>query len=82
MRSTLLPCITAAIVGGLMLGLSTLALAGTEFVTVVKILSNDDYGIIVRGNGNAYQIEKGIGCLSGGTKANRCWCLHLGSSLA
>ena len=47
-----------------MLGLSTPALAGTEFVTVVKILSNDDHGIIVRGNGNAYQIEKGVGYLS------------------
>lgn len=38
--------------------------AATEFVVVAKILSNDDHGIIVRSNGEAYQIEKGVGCLS------------------
>jgi hypothetical protein len=64
MRSTLFSYITAAIVGGFIFGLSTHALAAAEFVTVVKILSNDDHGIIVRSNGDAYQIEKGVGCLS------------------
>jgi len=44
--------------------LPTFAFAVTEYVTVVKILQNDDYGIIVRANGDAYQIEKGVGCLS------------------
>lgn len=39
-------------------------LAATEFVTVVKVFSNDDQGIIVRSNGDAYQIEKGAGCPS------------------
>jgi hypothetical protein len=38
--------------------------AASEFVFVAKILSNDDHGIIVRSNGDAYQIEKGVGCLS------------------
>jgi len=44
--------------------LPTSAMTATEFVTVAKILSNDDFGIIVRSNGNAYQIEKGVGCIS------------------
>jgi hypothetical protein len=49
----------------LALMLSTgLAHAASEFVFVAKILSNDDHGIIVRSSGNAYQIEKGVGCLS------------------
>ena len=56
--------ITVSFVGGLMLGLSTTAWPASEFVTVVKILSNDDHGIIVRSNGDAYHIEKGVGCLS------------------
>lgn len=64
MRSTLFSYITAVIVGGFIFGLSTHALAAAEFVAVVKILSNDDHGIIVRSNGDAYQIEKGVGCLS------------------
>lgn len=64
MRPTLTTHFTAAIVSGLMSSFSTHVLAATEFVTVVKILSNDDHGIIVRNNGNAYQIEKGVGCLS------------------
>jgi hypothetical protein len=64
MRSTLFSYFTAAIVGWFIFGLSTHALAATEFVTVVKILSNDDHGIIVRSNGDAYQIEKGVGCPS------------------
>ena len=40
------------------------ALAGSEYVYVQKVLDNDDKGIIVRRNGEAYLIEKGIGCLS------------------
>jgi hypothetical protein len=31
---------------------------------VAKVFSNDDKGIIVRSNGEAYKIEKGVGCLS------------------
>ena len=38
--------------------------ASAEWVYVEKVLSNDDNGIIVRANGEAYQIEKGTGCLS------------------
>ena len=56
--------LTASIVGGLLLGISMPGWAGVEFVTVVKILSNDDHGIIVRSNGEAHEIEKGVGCLS------------------
>ncbi len=56
--------ITVSFVVGLMLGLSTTVWPSSEFVTVAKILSNDDHGIIVRSNGNAYNIEKGVGCLS------------------
>lgn len=56
--------IAGMIVGGLMFGLSSLSWAAAEFVTVAKVFSNDDFGIIVRSNGDAYQIEKGVGCLS------------------
>jgi len=44
--------------------LPSTAMADAEFVTVAKILRNDDFGIIVRSNGAAYQIEKGVGCIS------------------
>ena len=40
------------------------AYAGTEFVTVIKILDNDDKGIIERNNGETWMIEKGVGALS------------------
>jgi hypothetical protein len=40
------------------------AYASAEWVYVGKVFSNDDKGIIVRSNGEAYQIEKGVGCLS------------------
>jgi len=40
------------------------AIAGAEWVFVAKVLSDDNKGIIVRANGEAYLIEKGIGCLS------------------
>jgi len=39
-------------------------LAGAEWVLVAKVLDDDDKGIIVRNNGDAYVIEKGVGCLS------------------
>ena len=64
MRYTIFPNCTAVTVLSLLIGLSAPAWAGVEFVTVVRILSNDDHGIIVRSNGNAYQIEKGVDCLS------------------
>ena len=38
--------------------------ASEEWVYVEKVLSNDDIGIIVRANGDAYQIEKATGCIS------------------
>ena len=38
--------------------------AKIEQVYVAKIMSNDDKAIIVRSNGEAYLIEKGIGCIS------------------
>lgn len=38
--------------------------ASAEWVYVAKIFSNDNQGIIVRANGDAYQIEKGTGCIS------------------
>lgn len=38
--------------------------AGVEEVYVAKVMSNDDNAIIVRKNGEAYLIEKGIGCFS------------------
>lgn len=33
--------------------------AASEFIFVAKILANDDQGIIVRSNGEAYHIKKG-----------------------
>jgi len=43
---------------------SPCTIAATEWVYVAKILDDDDKGIIVRKDGNGYQIEKGAGCLS------------------
>jgi hypothetical protein len=40
------------------------ALAGAEYVTLIKVLENDDQGIIERRNGERWLIEKGIGALS------------------
>ncbi len=40
------------------------ALAGAESVTVVKVLDNEDSGIIERRNGERWLIEKGVGALS------------------
>lgn len=63
-RRFVFTCVIAIKTAAWLLGLPTLVIADAEFVTVVKVLSNDDHGIIVRANGNAYQIEKGIGCPS------------------
>lgn len=38
--------------------------AGTESVTVIKVLDDDDKGIIERRNGERWLIEKGVGALS------------------
>jgi hypothetical protein len=38
--------------------------AGAEYVTLVKVLANDDQGIIERRNGERWLIEKGVGALS------------------
>lgn len=40
------------------------AFAGAEAVYIYKVLENDDKAIIMRRNGEAYLIEKGVGCLS------------------
>jgi hypothetical protein len=42
----------------------TPAIAKAEYVTVIKVLENDDRGIIERRNGERWLIEKGIGALS------------------
>lgn len=41
-----------------------LAYGAAEYVTVVKVLDNDDKGIIERQNGERWLIEKGVGALS------------------
>jgi hypothetical protein len=48
------------------LHISTLspAFAGAEAVYIYKVLESDDKAIIMRRNGEAYLIEKGVGCLS------------------
>ncbi len=38
--------------------------AGAEYVTLIKVLDNDDQGIIERRNGERWLIEKGVGALS------------------
>lgn len=63
-RSSLCLIVTATITGLSIFGVSMPVSAANEFVTVVKVLSNDDHGILVRSNGDAYQIEKGLGCVS------------------
>jgi hypothetical protein len=40
------------------------ALAGAEYVTLIKVLDNEDQGIIERRNGERWLIEKGVGALS------------------
>lgn len=42
----------------------TYAYGASEYVTVIKIVGNDDQGIIERSNGERWLIEKGIGALS------------------
>jgi hypothetical protein len=43
---------------------TNLAFAKSEWVYVAKVLDDADKGIIVRRNGDAYVIEKGVGCIS------------------
>jgi len=38
--------------------------AATEYVSVVKVMQNDDKGIIQRKNGERWMIEKGVGAIS------------------
>jgi hypothetical protein len=51
------------IIAGVILDQS-LAFASSEYVTVVKVMQNDDKGIIERANGERWLIEKGVGALS------------------
>jgi hypothetical protein len=44
--------------------LSSFSYAGTEYVTLIKVLDDDDKGIIERANGERWLIEKGVGALS------------------
>lgn len=37
---------------------------GTEFVTLIKVMDNDDMGLVQRANGEVWLIEKGVGALS------------------
>ena len=46
----------------ILLLIAQLAIAASEWVYVLEVM--DDKAIVVRENGDAYQIEKGIGCLS------------------
>lgn len=49
----------------LLIALSVIkALAGAEYVTLVKVLENDNQGIVERRNGEQWLIEKGVGALS------------------
>lgn len=52
----------AAVLG--FLSNSVESFAGTEYVTVVKVLQDDDKGIIQRKNGERWLIEKGVGARS------------------
>lgn len=60
----ILPSLALFVFAALLGWASSPVQAGSELVTVAKIMSNDDKGIIVRPNGEAYLIEKGVGCLS------------------
>ena len=42
----------------------SLSYAGTEYVTLIKVMDNDDKGIIERSNGERWLIEKGVGAIS------------------
>ncbi len=44
--------------------LSSFLYAGTEYVTLIKVLDDSDQGIIERSNGERWLIEKGIGAIS------------------
>jgi hypothetical protein len=42
---------------------AVVAYGGAEYVIVVKVLDNDDKGIIQRQNGESWLIEKGVGAI-------------------
>lgn len=60
MRSLSIICATLLFIW--LMGNSVFAM--TEYVTVVKVLRDDDKGIIQRKNGERWLIEKGVGALS------------------
>jgi hypothetical protein len=45
--------------------------AAAEEVLLYKVIGGGDEGIIVRANGDAYQIRKGVGCLGFGSREGR-----------
>jgi hypothetical protein len=47
-----------------LLFIASLSYAGTEYVTLIKVMDNDDKGIIERSNGERWLIEKGVGAIS------------------
>ncbi len=47
-----------------LLFIASLSYAGTEYVTLIKVMDNNDKGIIERSNGERWLIEKGIGAIS------------------
>ncbi len=47
-----------------LLFITSLSYAGTEYVTLIKVMDNDDMGIIERSNGERWLIEKGVGAIS------------------
>lgn len=53
--------LTTSVVWALLLPIAS---ADTEIVSVVKVLENGDKGIIERGNGETWLIEKGVGAIS------------------
>jgi len=73
--------IAASLVQLAALALASDALASAEEVLLYKVLGSGDEGIIIRANGDAYQIEKGVGCLGFGLREGRKVSLsRLGSS--
>lgn len=48
----------------LVLLLPVVAVAGVEEVLVVKVLTNDDFFIVERKNGERWLLEKGVGAIS------------------
>jgi hypothetical protein len=44
--------------------IASLSYAGTEYVTIIKVMDDYDKGIIERSNGERWLIEKGVGAIS------------------